>query len=166
MSVVLSFFYSFLDFSLKASVIGESMDEALLHGRFGIEYIKEELREADMIISSDLIPNLNSIYPDNIGFVLYNDNGIIGSDERYSFTTYYLANNNLVRIDRNQKISSYPDASKLSGYNEVCENVLSIADTEVNYEDKLISLSLSMGYDQKEFHNFKSCIYLDVEYDY
>jgi prepilin-type N-terminal cleavage/methylation domain-containing protein len=165
-SVLLSTVISMLNFSNKVFTIGENEDEFLLNGRFAIEYLKEEIRSADLIIPSNKISNLNSTYPENIGFVMMKDNGISNHKERYRFYTYYLMGDKLVRISRNLENSIYPDASRLSGYNEMCEGVLKMDNTRNDFDNRLIYLSLTMGYNNKEVHTFKSILYIANNFDY
>lgn len=165
-SVLLSTVITMLNFSLKVSNMGENEDEVLLNGRFVMEYIKEEIRGADLIISSNKIPNLNSTYPENIGFVMMKDNGVKDDSERYRFFTYYLKGDKLIRLSRNLEKSIYPDASRLSGYNEMCEGVLKMDTTRNDFDNRLIHLSLTMGYNNKEIHIFKSTLYITNNFDY
>lgn len=169
-SMILTSMFSILNYSNRVSYVCEFIDEMLLNGRFGIEYIKEELRTADKLISSERIEDLNFLYPDNIGFVLFIDRiqeePSVSADERYRFVTYYLNNDKLVRISHNKGNKEPPHASKLSGYNELIHGVLSIEETEIEHENRLVKLSLFMGSDEKEVHNFKSCIFLDTEYEF
>lgn len=164
-SLLIVTIFSMLHFSNTVSTLGDSMDEIFLHGRFGIEYLKEEIRDVNKIISSDKITGLNDLFPSNIGFVLMKDTGV-DSDERYNFSTYYLKDDELVRIARNKKLPLYPEAKDFSGYNGVCEGVLSLDDTFVDFENKLVELKISMGKNNKEFHCFKSTLFIDSEYDY
>ncbi len=166
LSIVLAGIFSILTYTTKASTQGQDMDELLLNGRFGIEYIKEELKNADMLISSDNILNLNSLYPENIGFVIFKDSGLINSDTRFNFATYYSKDNKLIRVATNRKFPIYPEGKNFSGFNEVCEGVLSIANTRVEVENKLIYLDISMGFEEDLFHSFKSCLFLDKDFDF
>lgn len=164
--LLLSSVFAMLNFTTKVSTIGENEDEILLYGRFVVDYIKEEIRGADLIIPSDKIPNLNSTYPKNIGFVMMKDNGIPNSDERYRFYTYYLKEDKLVRISRNLKYNTYPDASLLAGYNEMCDGVLSMDNTKNDFQNKLIHFNITMGNDSREVHSFKSTLYIANNLDY
>lgn len=164
--LLLSTAFAMLHFTIKASTIGENEDEVLLYGRFVVDYIKEEIRSADLIIPSDKIPNLNNIYPENIGFVMMKDNGISNPEERYRFYTYYLKGDKLVRISRNLKYNTYPDASLLAGYNEMCDGVLSMDNTRNDFPNKLIHFSITMGNDNREVHSFKSTLYIANNLDY
>lgn len=170
LSLVFSSMFSMFNYTIQASSLGENMDDMLLNGRFGIEFIKEEVRAADKIISAGKIEDLNFLYPNNIGFVLFTDmkkqDPSVIASERYRFVTYYLKNDKLVRISTNKGTTIYPLASKLSGHNELIHGVLSIEDSGFNHEDRLIHLKFSMGYDGKEFHQFKSCFYVDLDYDF
>ncbi len=166
LSLVISCMFSILRYSINASSKGQYIDELLLNGRFGVEFIKEELKNADKIISSDYILNLNSLYPENIGFVIFKDSGVLDSNERYNFTTYFLNGNKLIRVATNRKLPSYPEGKHFSGFNELCEGVLTIANTRVDIDDKLVFLDISMGTEKNLFHSFKSCLFIDKEFDF
>lgn len=167
--------YSIFEFTTNTTALGETMDEVLLNGRYGIEYIKEEIGYADMIICSSKIQNLNELYPTNIGFVIMQDlKNYIPKDYedneeykyRYRFITYYLTGNKIQRISCNKDSPIYPQLKHMTGHNVVCEWVLSIKDSNVNFRDKLINLSLSVGKDNKEMHKFKSTAYINCNTDY
>lgn len=167
--------YSMFEFTTTTTALGETMDEVLLNGRYGIEYIKEEISYADLIICSSKIKNLNVLYPSNIGFVIMQDlkNYIPKAYEnkeeykyRYRFITYYLTGNKLQRISCNKDSPIYPEVKYMTGHNVVCESVLSILDSNVDFENKLINLSLSMGKDNKEMHKFKSTDFINCNTDY
>ncbi len=166
LTLIIASMLNILNYSLKASSRGKDMDELLLNGRFGVEYIKEELRNSDKLISADNIPNLNTMYPDNIGFVIFKDSGVEGSDTRYNFSTYYSKDNKLIRIAINKKSPSYPEAKNLAGFNELSEGVISISNTRTEVDNKLVFLDISMGYDIDIFHSFKACLYLEKDFDF
>ncbi len=69
-SLIIVPIFSILDFSIDACTIGEEKDQLMLNGRYAIEYIKNEIKTADKIISSDKIKSLKTKYPTNIGFVI------------------------------------------------------------------------------------------------
>ena len=118
------------------------------------------------IIDSEKISQLDSTYPDNIGFVLMSDSEIVDSEERYKFVTYYLNwNNEVIRITKSSPDDIYPIAGNFSGYNVVCKNVLSFNETHVDKDKELIRLSLNMGEGRVSL-NLKSLIYADLEYDF
>ncbi len=167
-SIFLASFYSILDITNKSMIFADNEDEILLQGRYIIDYIKNEVKEADMIIASYNILNLDSTYPENIGFVLLEDKGEsnIPINQRYRFYTYYLKNDKLIRISTNKDTSDYPIASDLRGFNEMCEDVLSINDTNMDFENKLLELRLSFGKDGKEAHCFKSTTFINNIVDY
>lgn len=168
LSIIVSSFYSILELSTKSLIFADNEDEILLQGRYIIDYIKNEVKESDKIIASHKILNLDTQFPSNIGFVLFEDkSGAIESiNERYRFYTYYLKNDKLIRISINKDTSEYPIASDLRGYNEMCGDVLSIEDTYMDYEDKLLELKISFGRDGKEVHCFESALYINNIVDY
>ena len=106
------------------------------------------------------------MYPDNIGFVIFKDDPTDGKGERYKFSTFFLEGDRIVRVAINKKTINYPEAKNLSGHNEVCSRVLSISDSSVSWDEGLVNLKFSMGYDGKEFHEFKTFIFLDKILDF
>ena len=167
-SIVMSGFYIILDFSTRASVWADEEDEIHLQGRYVVDYIKNEVKEADKIIATHKILNLDTKYPNNLGFVIFEDKGESYSpkDERYRFFTYYLNKDKLIRISTNKGTDTYPKASDLKGNNEMCDRVLSIEDSKLDFENKLLELRLSFGKDGKEDHIFKNTSYLNTKFDY
>jgi hypothetical protein len=159
-------FFTIINFSGRAVECVEFEDKLYLNGRFGIEYLKEEIKSMNKIIDSEKISQLDSTYPDNIGFVLMSDSEIVDSEERYKFVTYYLNwNNEVIRITKSSPDDIYPIAGNFSGYNVVCKNVLSFNETHVDKDKELIRLSLNMGEGRVSL-NLKSLIYADLEYDF
>lgn len=146
----------------------EEKDEIYLYGRYINDYINNEIRKADLIIDSEKIDGLNTKFPANIGFVTMYDRGEnIGSNElRYNFRTYYMNGTTLVRIACNNNHGRYPKANDLKGYNEIYEKVISIEDTKIDYENRLVELSFVLGNDEKDISTFKSVIYLSNKIDY
>jgi prepilin-type N-terminal cleavage/methylation domain-containing protein len=165
-SILLGSFFTIINFSGRAVECVEFEDKLYLNGRFGIEYLKEEIKSMNKIIDSEKISQLDSTYPDNIGFVLMSDSEIVDSEERYKFVTYYLNwNNEVIRITKSSPDDIYPIAGNFSGYNVVCKNVLSFNETHVDKDKELIRLSLNMGEGRVSL-NLKSLIYADLEYDF
>lgn len=160
-SIVLASFYSIYSYSLTASNYIDLQDEILLNGRYAIEFIKEEISSADRIICSSKIKNLDSTYPDNIGFVIMKY-----ENKEYNYSTYYLKNNELVRIARNKLTDTYPTCSDLQGYNQVTTMVVNIDKTFFNSYDNVINLYLDMGKDNKNMITFKSTIYIQCLTDF
>lgn len=165
-SVILVICGSLVLISNNTAKLASDTDEILLQGRYSMEYIKNEVKKSDRIISSDKIEDLNRTYPENIGFVLMQDNKVDKSPTRYTFITYYKKNNQLVRIAINKSKDIYPHSKELSGYNGVGEYLLSIKDTSVKYEDMLINLELMFGMEGSSNHLFKSTIYADADFDF
>ncbi len=140
--IVLSL-YSILDLSFKSYSRTQEKDELLLNARYGVEYIKNEIKNADLIISSEKIENLNSKFPTNIGFVILTIeeetiNGIISYT--YNYVTYYTENSNLKRIAYNDIEEEYPHANDLRGYNEISSLIASMENTRCDWENKMINL--------------------------
>ena len=165
-SLVLLTIVSILRFTTNISTIVESQDEVMLYGRYAIDYIKEEIKGSDLIISSEKFSNLDTIYPTNIGFVIMEDRGESFTSDRYNFFTYYLKGDNLIRLAYNKHTKVYPEPSKLSGFNVLCEGVLSMEGTDIDFDNKLLKIELSLGSKQKEVHCFKTTLFLTSILDY
>lgn len=158
-SIILGLCFSLLTFSVKSNVYGEKIDEYLYHGNFALEYMKNEIQNADIIISADKIEKLNDLYPMNIGFVImeYQPNAL--ETEKYVFITYYIKDNKLFRLSRRKLTSSYPNKDVLSKSNDICEYAINFGDTNVDWENKILNLSFYLGDDNMADY-YKSTIYL------
>lgn len=167
-SILLATAFSILQLTNTTSSFAESEDEIMLNGRFVTDYIRSEIKESDIIISSNKITNLDTMYPSNIGFVLLEDKGEGYSpiNERYGFFTYYLNGDRLIRIAYNKGTKVYPDASKLSGHNELCVGVLSMDGTNLDFNNKLLELSITLGNGSRKVHCFRTTLFLATILDY
>lgn len=158
MSILVLCIYSILNFTTNACKIGEEKDEIMLNGQYAIEYIKEEIREAEKIISIDYFSDLKRDYEDNIGFVIMRY--FPKSPEKYNYSTYYLKNNRIYRLARNTNLDSFPKASSFSGHNLLAENVESIEETSINYENNTIDLNFLLKGEFGEIKEFKTSIFV------
>lgn len=166
--------YSIMNFSLNITKLGESKDELILNGRYAIEYIKEEIKGADKIISTKKINSFNTKYPKNFGFIIMQDTKDIKdkptNDEeylyRYRFISYYLNGNVIQRIACSLPTPNYPTISYLKGHNIICESVISISESNVDFEKGLINLSITVGNESGEVYDFKSTLYMNCLLDY
>lgn len=165
-SVILTICGSLVLISNNTAKLAADTDEVLLQGRYSVEYIKNEIKKSDRIISSDKIESLNITYPENIGFVLMQDSKVEKSPTRYKFITYYKKNNQLVRLAINKSKDIYPHSREFSGYNGIGEYLLSMKETAVKYEDMLITLELMFGIEDSSYHLFKSTVYADADFDF
>lgn len=166
--------FSILNFSTNVTVLGETKDELILSGRYALEYIKEEIKAADKIISTKKISSFNTKYPNNFGFVImqdtydYLDKPINDNEfkERYRFISYYLKGNVIQRIACSKSTTNYPTIGFLEGHNVICESVISITESNIDFDKKLLKLCISLGNESGEFYNFKSTLYLNCTIDY
>jgi len=170
-SILISLVFSIFLTTISTTAMTENQDEIILHGKYALELLVGEVRASDTVVSSNKIIELDELYPSNIGFLLIKDNGVkdngtIVYNDRYNFTTYYLDGNKLKRIAINKDKPVYPKASDLKGYNEVCDYILSMDGTMIDFNDELLSINLNMGIDDKSYCNFKSTIYLRTKLDY
>lgn len=166
LSILMSLVFTILFTTMGTTIIAEKKDEILLHGRYILEYLNEEVRSSDLIISTEKIDDLDQLYPDNIGFVIMKDSGVVNSNQRYNFTTFYLNNNRIIRISINQQSIKYPKARDLKGYNEIGEYVLSLTKSSVDFENQLLYINLLMGMNLEDSYEFKSTIFLYTKLDY
>ncbi len=167
MSLLIITFYNILSFNLKINEKALLKDEALLNGRYILEYIKEEIGSADKIICSDKFEGLDEKFPTNIGFVIVKvisyekinpqskDN--IYKEKESSYTTYYFKNNSIIRISGKAASNKFPYVSIFEGYNKVGEGLLETSNIRLQEKD-FIDIDLSLGENGKEIVNFKSTI--------
>ncbi|MDD4726144.1 MAG: prepilin-type N-terminal cleavage/methylation domain-containing protein [Tissierellia bacterium] len=167
-SILLLVVLSLYSVSTKGFEYTLQEDETYLYGRYIVEQLKYEIKKSDTIIKSDKIENLNTKFPANIGFVIMTDRGKNYKDtsERYNFCTYYMKNSTLVRIAYNNSNGKYPVASNFSGYNEIYDRVISIDSTSIDYDNKIVELSISLGNTEENLTIFKSTVYLYNNIDF
>lgn len=149
-SILLLSILSLFIYSNKALNATDITDEIFLNGRYGLEYIKEEVLSADKIATSNKFKNLDSRYPTNIGFVLMKENG-----DLYEYITYYQKNDELIRIACKYSSKSYPSQDYFKGFNQISTNLLSLKNTKIDKENKILNLHLDMGLDNKSKMEFK-----------
>lgn len=142
-SIIIMCFYFILTFTNNAYVYGNMEDEVLLNGRYAMEYIKRDIKSADKIIAINKIDGLDEKFKDNIGFIVMKYSPDI--KDKYKYSTYYLKDNKLRRIANNREINKYPPSRGFDGHNLIAEYVISIDDTHIDWEKKLIKLSLNLG---------------------
>ena len=161
-SIIILSLLSILDFSKKASIIGNETDELMLNGRYALEYIKKEVKSADMILPSGKINGLNGVYQENVGFVIVTKEG-----QGKRFTTYYRKKDGgLYRISGLVTKDEYPSYTALQGHNEVCEYIESIDDTRLDQENKIIYLELKLQSNSGQELDFKTNIFIRCPIDY
>lgn len=159
--IVIGAFYSTLIYSINISNIIDHKDEDILNARYGLDYIKKEILNGDKIICSSKIRDLDFLYPNNIGFVILKiERKTDKTKINYNYSTYFLKNEKLIRIAINTTQSSYPSASNLSGYNQLCSGITDISNTRFNSEEKIIYLNFTAGDD-----NFKSTVLIRCSID-
>ena len=108
-----------------------------------------EIERADMIIDSKKVKGFDSRYENSLKFVIYNYNRE-KSDNNHEFTSYFIKDNTLNRIRRSNNSGDYTNINFFlgpGGDNFLCESVKDVSKTKVNFEDKLINLSLLVGND-------------------
>lgn len=151
--------FSILDFSIDACTIGDEKDELLLNGKYGIEYIKNEIKSADKIISSDKFKDLKSEYPTNIGFVIM----IKKSNNNYRYVTYHTKDEKIIRIACTRDNDIYPSEKYFSGHNEICNLIDSIEDT--SFDQDMIYLDFKFKKNNSKL-SLNSDIYIRCPIDY
>lgn len=164
-SVLIISLYSLLDFSTKCCLKGDRKDKLLLNGRYSIEFIKDEIKAADMIISSEKFKDLTLKYPTNIGFVIlkiYREETPI----RYNYITYHTNKDKIVRVACTRIDNKYPTYSYFSGNNALCELAYSILNTKFIPEDNMIYFDLKFRHGEDEELVLKSDIYIRCPIDY
>lgn len=162
-SIIILPVYSILGFSLRSYTIGEEKDEIFLNARYGIEYIKNEIKSADIVVSPDKIEKFNTQYPTNIGFLL-----VFIDDKIYKYVTYYTKDEKLIRITCDSIKDKYPRHNHFVGNNEVCRFVDTIENTKFDKENGMINLDFIFKASTKSETslNIKSDIYIRCDIDY
>jgi prepilin-type N-terminal cleavage/methylation domain-containing protein len=160
-SILFLGFYSILGFTINTYKEEVEIDDILISGQYTIEYIKKEIKQAEKIISIDKINGLKDKYPDNIGFVImrYRPGGIEKPDE-YNYSTYYLKNNKIYRIAENREDDRLPIFGGQDGHNVLAEYAISIKDTNINFEDKIVDLNFVFKGELKNEIRFKTKIFI------
>ena len=164
-SIVLGICFSMLSFSQKANAFSDQTDDVLYNGNFALEFMKYEIQNADKIISSDKIPNMSALYPENIGLIIMEYQPLNDSVLKYVYITYTIENNRLWRRSRrfDKEIELLGEA--LTGKNEILEYVESFGETSIDWNNGIFYLDLDMG-ESKFIESFKSTISLNCELDF
>lgn len=144
-SIIVLSLYSVLNFTNNIYKRGSMEDEILLNGRYALEYIKRDIKSADKIIDINKIRinELDKNFHNNVGFIVMKNNP--NSKESYKYSTYYLKDDKLIYVANNREGNIYPPSSAFGGHNLVSEYIISIDDTYINWEKKLIKISLDLG---------------------
>lgn len=153
--------FSILDFSIDACTIGDEKDDLMLNGKHAIEYIKNEIKSADMIVSIDKFKDLKTSYPTNIGFVIM----INEADGNYRYITYHSKNKRIIRIACTRTNNIYPSQNYFAGHNEICNLVDSIEDTVFDPKQDMIYLDIKLTKNNSSL-SLKSDIYIRCPIDY
>lgn len=169
-SLILLTVFNIMHYSIMTSNVSRYKDEILTNGRYGLEYMINEIKSADKIIDSNLIQSFNTEYPNNLGFVLYNfHKGSSNEAERHEFTSYYVRNNRLQRIKRSRDSGEYENirifSPLSSGDNPLCGYVIDASKTDVNYQDEIINLKIVVGNDEFSYE-FKTMVNISCIMDY
>lgn len=164
--ISLTVFY-LLSHSILTSNTSNYKDEILSNGRYGFEYISGELRRADKIISPIKISGFNTLYPQNLGFIIYNYNEDKNPKGNHEYTSYYIKEGVLYRIKCRKVDKKYPDSvyfEKASGINFLSENIKK-NNTFVDFEKNIIGLNFTVG--DKDFsYKFNSVFNMNCIIDY
>lgn len=162
-SIIFLPLYSILNLTSKTCALGEEKDELLLNARYGIEYVKNEIKSADIVVSADKIKNLKAKYPGNIGFLLVFIDG-----KSYKYVSYYSENGKLVRIACDSVEGKYPSSTDFSGHNQVCRLVEDVSTSRLDVENKMIYLDFNFKSNNKDGPdlNISSEIYIRCKGDY
>lgn len=164
-SIILGICLSMLTLSSRSNIYGDKIDEFLYNGNFALEYMKNEIQNADKIISSDKIKDLNTLQPNNIGFVIMEYQPKAVETEKYVFITYYIKDNKLIRLSRRKLTNSNPNGNILSKSNDICEFAIDFGDTTLDWENKILYLNLLLGDDTMADY-YKSTIFIHCSTDY
>lgn len=164
-SIIIVPIFSILDFSIKSCAKGDDKDQLMMNGRYAIEYMKNEIKSADKIISPDKIEGLNKKFPNNIGFVIVKIKEE-NTFDKYTYILYHQKNNNIVRVAYNSAEDKYPKANSTHGNNDLCEFAYCISNTKVDIENSMIYLELDFKHNNGEILKLKSDIYIRCPIEY
>ncbi len=115
-------------------------DAMFMDGGFTLEYMKKEIRKADEIQNVNL-SQLPLKFPQNMGFVLINR-----ESTQNQYILYYLHDTTLRRFSsRTRKsLTELGYATGETGYNNMIDNVSSIANSSYDESIGLLTLSLEI----------------------
>ncbi len=177
MSILLSSTFSILYFSTRSTKQGDDMDLLLFNSRYAIEYIKGEVMSADKIISSSKFKDYDSEYPNNIGFVVMEEEAsYINKDKKaytpyddfkttnYKYISYYQKDNELVRIAYTTHRESFFDGNEFSGHNQISQGIMDISNTFLDIENNTIKLQIEF-YEGDRSLDLQTLIYLRCPMD-
>lgn len=165
-TILLITIFSLFNYSNRILERSDNMDRIILNGRFGLEYIRDEVLIADKIISSYKFKDLNLMYPTNIGFVIMKEKKKSDGEISYDFITYYRKNDELMRIACENFTGNYPSQGNFKGFNQICTNLTLLENTNINIDNKVLNLQLNMGLNDESIMEFKSTIYLRCLIDF
>lgn len=142
-------------------------DEILLHGRFGLEYIKNEISSADYIIPTYKIKGLDSNSVKAMDFIIVtlknsNDKNT-DQEQKYRYIAYFQNNNDIVRVSVESNSEIPPNWRSFKGHNYLCSNVKDISKTKLDIDNNMIKLHILMEGENVENIEFKSIIYLNSD---
>ncbi len=155
-SILIVSFYSILSISLKSGEKVELEDEIIQNGKYAFNYIIREIRTGDEIIASNKFKGLERKYPVNLGFVIKRKT----DDNKYIYITYYHYLDKIRRCAIELKGEEYPDGYLFQGHNTIAEYIYSINNTDINFDNKIITLNFQLGIDEDKLINFKNDIYV------
>lgn len=151
-----------LRFTIDSNKVLENNNEILLNARYALEYIKQEIRLADMIISADKFDLLNEKYETNFGFVVVkiNPNDLL----KYNYSTYYFKDNKIIRIATNTSNFTFPNGNSFGGFNVIAEYINSIEGTAIDFNNRLIKITLMLEGKNKSHLNMTVRILCPIVY--
>lgn len=160
-SILVVSFYSLFDYCIKAIQMEEEKEELILNGRYAIEYMKEEIKNADEIISTNRVNNLNQKFKNNFGFILKIKKDKPNTNCNYSYVLYYFDNKSIKRGAANDVSSMKrlkPDSFK--GHNKIVSNVKSIEGSKADLKNKKIIINITLNGKWNREVKFNSEIYI------
>lgn len=160
-SMVIIPMFSILGFSIKTCHIGEQKDDLILNGRYAVEYVKDEIRMADKIISAEKISGLNKQYPKNIGFVIM----ICEEKGQYRYITYYIKNSKLIRIACTRLTKQYPSQIQFGGHNTISEFIDNMEESKFDPEKSMVFLDFKFKHKSEDLR-LMADIYVRCPVDY
>lgn len=145
-SILIGSIYSLLFFTGKVAAKSDDLDLLLYNGRYAMEYIKKDITSADKIISSANFKDLDTQFPNNIGFVAMKEQATYDSQANinYNFVTYYHRDDELVRLAYTSIKTPVYSGQTFDGFNQVTDSFRSLNNSLIDVDNNLIILSIEL----------------------
>ncbi|WP_416197899.1 MAG: Prepilin-type N-terminal cleavage/methylation domain-containing protein [Sporanaerobacter sp.] len=166
-SILALAFYSVFNYCININLIEEERNDLSLNGRYIIEYMKQEIKTSDEIISTVKFKGLNDKFKNNVGFVLKTLEKKLSDDKYiYKYILYYKDGNSLKRVTAEGPNINAIRFSSFNGVNTIASNVKSIDGTYIDFKNKKIVLNILLSGDMGREMRFNIEIYIRCPVSY